>query len=40
MVTGRYDEAEREIQLAEKAGFRVSDGLKQDLKKKKGAGSY
>ena len=24
MVTGRYDEAEREVQLAEKAGFRVS----------------
>jgi tetratricopeptide (TPR) repeat protein len=32
MLTERYDEAEREIALAEKAGFRVSDGLKSDLK--------
>ena len=32
MLTERYDEAEREIQLAEKAGFRVSEGLKQELK--------
>ena len=32
MLTGRYDDAEREISLAEKAGFRVSDGLKQELK--------
>jgi tetratricopeptide (TPR) repeat protein len=35
MLTGRYDEAEREILLAEKAGFRVSEGLKQDLKLRK-----
>jgi tetratricopeptide (TPR) repeat protein len=35
MITGRYDEAEREIQLAEKAGFRVSEGLKNDVKTKK-----
>jgi tetratricopeptide (TPR) repeat protein len=32
MLTERYDEAEREIALAEKAGFRVSSGLKNDLK--------
>lgn len=35
MLTGRYDDAEREISLAEKAGFRVSEGLKQDLKMRK-----
>ena len=35
MVTGRYDEAEREIQLAEKAGFRVSPAFKEELKSKK-----
>ncbi len=39
MLTGRYDDAEREIQLAEKAGFRVSEGLKQDLKTRKAAKS-
>ena len=40
MITGRYDEAEREIQLAEKAGFRVSAAFKEDLKAKKaGKGS-
>ena len=39
METGRYEEAEKEIQLAEKAGFRVSDGLKQDLKARKAAKS-
>jgi Tfp pilus assembly protein PilF len=35
METGRFDEAEREIALAEKAGFRVSDGLKRDLRTRK-----
>lgn len=35
MLTKRYDEAEKEIQLAEKAGFRVSQGLKDDLKARK-----
>lgn len=35
MITGRYDEAEREIQLAEKAGFHVSAAFKEDLKAKK-----
>jgi tetratricopeptide (TPR) repeat protein len=38
MLTGRYDEAEEEIQLAEKNGFRVSQGLKDDVKARK-AGS-
>jgi tetratricopeptide (TPR) repeat protein len=32
MLTERYDEAEREILLAEKLGFRVNQGLKDDLK--------
>jgi hypothetical protein len=32
MLTKRFDEAEKEIQLAEKNGFRVSQGLKDDLK--------
>ena len=35
MVTGRYDEAEREIQLAEKAGFRVSPAFKEELTAKR-----
>jgi tetratricopeptide (TPR) repeat protein len=34
MLTGRLEEAQREIQLAEKAGFRVSPGLKEDLKRR------
>jgi tetratricopeptide (TPR) repeat protein len=37
MLTGRYDEAEREIQLAEKAGFRVRPAFKDELKAKKAA---
>ena len=40
MLTERYDEAEREIQLAEKAGFRVNEGLEagsQDEKEPIGA---
>jgi tetratricopeptide (TPR) repeat protein len=32
MLTGRYDEAEREVQLAEKSGHKVSDRFKDDLK--------
>ena len=39
MLTGRYDDADREISLAEKAGFQVSEGLKQDLKMRKAAKS-
>jgi predicted Zn-dependent protease len=35
MLTGRYDEAEREVALAEKAGFRVSPMFKQDLNTRK-----
>ena len=35
MLTGRYDDAEREISLAEKAGFRVSPAFKEELKAKK-----
>ena len=31
MLTGRLDDAEREVGLAEKAGFGVSSGLKQDI---------
>jgi Flp pilus assembly protein TadD len=36
LVTGRLDKAEREIVLAEKTGFKVSEALKADLKKRKG----
>lgn len=36
MMTGRLDQAEQEIVLAEKAGFRVSPLLKEDLKKRRG----
>jgi hypothetical protein len=31
MLTGRFDEAEGEIRLAEKAGFKVSPKFKDDL---------
>jgi tetratricopeptide (TPR) repeat protein len=34
MLTGRLEEAQREIQFAEKAGFRVSPGLKEELKRR------
>jgi tetratricopeptide (TPR) repeat protein len=33
MLTGRLEEAEREMKTAEKAGFRVSPQFKEDLKK-------
>src|SRR4029077_7100902 len=33
MLTGRFPEAEAEIKAAEKAGFRVKQQLKEDLKK-------
>ena len=36
MLTGRYDEAEREVAAAEKAGFKVNPQFKQDLKAKSG----
>src|SRR5262249_17460837 len=32
MLTGRYDEADREMRAAEKAGFRVNPQFKDDLK--------
>jgi Flp pilus assembly protein TadD len=32
MLTGRFEEAEREVDLAEKSGHTVSDRFKQDLK--------
>jgi len=35
MLTGRLDEAEREVKLAEKNGFKVSERFKQDLKERK-----
>ena len=35
MLTGRLDEAEREVQLAEQSGHRVSDAFKADLKARK-----
>jgi Flp pilus assembly protein TadD len=38
MLTGRFDEAEREIKLAEKNGFKVSESFKQDLKARKAKG--
>jgi tetratricopeptide (TPR) repeat protein len=38
MLTGRFDEAEREVKLAEKNGFKVREGFKQDLKARKGKG--
>ena len=35
LTTGRYDDAEAEVKAAEKAGFRVNEALKGDIKKKK-----
>jgi tetratricopeptide (TPR) repeat protein len=35
MQSGRLDEAEQQIKLAEKSGFRVNPQFKEDLKKKK-----
>jgi tetratricopeptide (TPR) repeat protein len=37
MLTGRFDEADREILAAEKAGFTVSPQFKQDLKQRQAA---
>lgn len=36
MLTGRLDQAELEVSLAEKAGFKVNPRLKDDLKKQRG----
>jgi tetratricopeptide (TPR) repeat protein len=38
MLTGRFDEAEREVDLAEKSGHKVSDRFKDDLKAAKAKG--
>ena len=35
MLSGRLDEAEREMQLAEKNGHRVSEAFKTDMKSRK-----
>jgi len=35
LVTGRYDLADAEVKSAEKAGFKVNDNLKADIKKKR-----
>lgn len=35
LLTGRYDEAEKAIQSAEHAGFKVNPKLKEDVRKKK-----
>jgi Flp pilus assembly protein TadD len=36
MLSGRIDQAEREVDLAEKAGFKENPRLKDDLKKRRG----
>jgi tetratricopeptide (TPR) repeat protein len=36
LTTGRLDEADKAVQAAEKAGYKVSPGLKDDIKKGKG----
>jgi tetratricopeptide (TPR) repeat protein len=38
LTTGKYDEADREVKNAEKAGFKVNPGLKDDIKKKRSGG--
>ena len=35
MLTGKYDLADQEIALAEKAGFKVNPGLKEDLRSRR-----
>ena len=35
---GRYDEADRAVKAAEKTGFKVNPGLKEDIRKKKAGG--
>jgi protein O-GlcNAc transferase len=37
MLTGRLDEAESEVVLAEKAGIRIPPALKEDIQKRRGA---
>lgn len=38
METGRYDEAERYVRSAEKIGFRIPQGLKDEIKRRKAGG--
>jgi tetratricopeptide (TPR) repeat protein len=38
MLTGRFDDAEAALRLAEQSGFRVNPQLKEDLKKRREAG--
>ena len=38
METGRYDEAERFVRSAEKVGFRVPQGLKEEIKRRRAGG--
>jgi len=35
MLTGRLDEADSEVALAEKAGVKVPQGLKDEIKKRR-----
>jgi len=35
LMSGRYEQAEEEVQAAEKAGFRVNPNLKDDIRKRK-----
>ena len=37
MLTGRLDEADSEVALAEKAGVKVPQGLKDDIQKRREA---
>ena len=37
MLTRRFDAAAQEVALAEKAGFKVPPGLKQDLERRRAA---
>jgi tetratricopeptide (TPR) repeat protein len=38
LYMGRYDEAESEVKAAERTGFKVNPGLKDDIKKKRAGG--
>jgi tetratricopeptide (TPR) repeat protein len=38
LITGRYEEAENAVKAAEKTGFKVNPGLKDDIKKRKAGG--
>jgi tetratricopeptide (TPR) repeat protein len=39
LTTGRFDEAETEVKAAEKAGFKVNENLKGDIRKRRSGGS-